>query len=372
MSAADPLKTCSEIAPLLVFYACDEVSAQERMAIDAHLVTCKDCQEQLAEERAFQETVGAMPQAADNMDSASVLLAQCRSEFYEKLDDLAAPLVKERGPAFLWLRRWMALHPAWSGALMVLFGLLVGVESTQFFTGRDDANALDQAVNVRPSTRLTEDQLSKMAVAGVNLTPSMGSGTQNVRLQLSAEQPVVLTGNLDDMDVRQVLTYVVENGERFDSGVRLDCLDVLKLRAKDVQVRGALLTAARKDHNPAVRLKALESLRDSASDQVVRETLLESLQQDSNPGVRVEAVNLLVRSLDTANPDSTVQPMPGDLDAPEQAMTAPRAPGLRVPPDESLADVIRALEGLQRNDPSRYVRLRSSAALREINEHSEQ
>ena len=370
MSAAGPMRTCVEITPLLVFYACDEVSAQERVAIDAHLAACEDCRGQLAEESAFQEMVGAMPQAADNMDSASVLLAQCRSELYEKLDDLATPAKKERAPAFLWLRRWMALHPAWSGALLVLIGLVVGVESTQFLTGRDDANALDQAVNVRPGPRLTDEQLSKMDVAGVNLTPSMGSGTQNVRLQLSAEQPVVLTGNLDDTDVRQVLTYVVENGERFDSGVRLDCLDVLRLRAKDVQVRSALLTAARKDRNPAVRLRALESLRDSASDRMVRETLLESLQQDSNPGVRVEAVNLLVRSLDATKPDSEVLPMPGDLDAPEHARAAPRAPGL--PPDESLANVIRALEGLQRKDPSPYVRLRSSAALREINERSEQ
>ncbi|HXR32795.1 MAG TPA: HEAT repeat domain-containing protein [Verrucomicrobiae bacterium] len=370
MSAAGAMKTCAEIAPLLVFYACDEVSAQERVAIAAHMLSCEDCREQLAEERAFQETVGAMPQAADNMDSASVLLAQCRSELYEKLDDLATPLVKERAPAFLWLRRWMALHPAWSGALMVLFGLVVGVQATQWFTGQNNANALDQAVNVRPAPRLTDEQLAKMAVAGVNLTPSVGTGTQNVRLQLSAEQPVVLTGNLDDMDVRQVLTYVVENGERFDSGVRLDCLDVLKLRAKDVRVRSALLTAARKDRNPAVRLKALESLRDSASDRMVRETLLESLQQDSNPGVRVEAVNLLVRSLETAKPDSAVLPMPGDLDAPEHTMTAPGALGF--PPDESLANVIRALEDLQRKDPSRYVRLRSSAALREINERSEQ
>ncbi|MFI5096832.1 MAG: HEAT repeat domain-containing protein [Candidatus Acidiferrales bacterium] len=370
MSGAGPIRTCAEITPLLVFYACDEVNAQERAAIDAHLAACRDCREQLAEESAFQEMVGSTPQAADNMDSASVLLAQCRSELYEKLDDLATPPVKERAPTLLWLQRWMGLHPAWSGALMVLIGLVVGVESTQFLTGRDDANALDQAVNVRPSTRLTEDQLSKMVVAGVNLSPSAESGTQNVRLQLSAEQPVVLTGNLDDTDVRQVLTYVVENGERFDSGVRLDCLDVLKLRAKDVQVRGALLTAARKDRNPAVRLKALESLRDSTSDRMVRATLLESLQQDSNPGVRVEAVNLLVRSLDTTKPDSGVLPMPGDLDAPEHEMTAPRAPGL--PPDESLANVIRALEDLRRRDPSRYVRLRSSAALREINERSEQ
>jgi hypothetical protein len=367
MSSAGQLKTCIEIAPLLVFYACDEVSAAERSAIEAHLLICHDCREQLAEEQAFQEAVAAMPQAAENMDNTSALLAQFRSELSEKLDDLATPPVKEKAPAFLWLRRWMALHPAWSGALMVLFGLLMGVETTQFLSGRNDANGLDHVVNVRPEPRLTDDQLSKMVVAGVNLSPSVGSEAQNVRLQLSAEQPVVLSGSLDDTDVRQVLTYVVENGDRFDSDVRLDCLDALKLRAKDLQVRDALLAAARRDRNPAVRLKALESLRDATSDQTVRDTLLQALQQDSNPGVRVEAVNLLVRSLDAMTPQLAPLPVLGKSPSPENQLAAP---GL--PVDESLANVIRALENLQRKDPSRYVRLRSSAALREISERGEQ
>ncbi len=367
MSAAGHLKTCVEVAPLLVFYACNEVSAAERSAIDAHLLICHDCREQLSEEKAFQEAVAAMPQAAENLDSASVLLAQFRSELSEKLDDLAAPPIKEKAPAFLWLRRWMALHPAWSGALMVLFGLMMGVETTQFLSGRNDASAVDHVVNVRPEPRLTDDQLSKMVVAGVNLSPTVGSEVQNVRLQLSAEQPVVLSGSLDDTDVRQVLTYVVENGDRFDSDVRLDCLDALKLRAKDLQVRGAILAAARRDRNPAVRLKALESLRDATSDQTVRETLLQALQQDSNPGVRVEAVNLLVRSLDVVTPQIAQIPARGNTPTPQNEL---RTPGL--PPDESLANVIRALEDLQRKDPSRYVRLRSSAALREISERGEQ
>ena len=367
MSAAGQQRTCIEIAPILVFYACDEVSAAERSAIDAHLLVCHDCREQLAEELDFQEAVAAMPQAAENMDNSSALLAQFRSELSEKLDDLATPPVKEKAPAFLWLRRWMALHPAWSGALMVLFGLLMGVETTQFLSGRNDANALDHVVNVRPEPRLTDDQLSKMVVAGVNLSPPVGSEVQNVRLQLSAEQPVVLSGSLDDTDVRQVLTYVVENGDRFDSDVRLDCLDALKLRAKDLQVRDALLAAARKDRNPAVRLKALESLRDATSDRTVRDTLLQALQQDSNPGVRVEAVNLLVRSLDTMTPQLAPLPALGKSPSPKNPLTAPGFPA-----DESLANVIRALEDLQRKDPSRYVRLRSSAALREISERGEQ
>jgi HEAT repeat protein len=130
------------------------------------------------------------------------------------------------------------------------------------------------------------------------------------------------------------------------------------------------LAAARKDHNPAVRLKALESLRDATADRGVRETLLQALQQDANPGVRVEAVNLLVRSLDATTPDSGSMPALGNPAAPGHALAAPRVPSL--PPDESLGNLIRALEDLQRKDPSRYVRLRSSAALREISERSEQ
>jgi len=371
MSAAGQKRDCAEIGPLMVFYACDEVDAQERAAIEAHLAVCAGCRAQFEEEKEFREAVGAKPQAADQVDASGVLLSQLRSELAEKLDDLARPAVKEKAPALWWLRRWMALHPAWSGALFVLFGLLAGSQMTQWFTGLNDANALDQAVNVRPGQRITQEQLPKMVVAGVNLTPSADSATQNVRLQLSAEQPVVLTGSLDDKDVRQVLTYVVKNGERFDSGVRLDCLEALKARAQDQEVRQALLAAALKDHNPAVRLKALDSLRNATSDREVRETLVQALQQDSNPGVRVEAVNLLVSSLQMTGPEI------------QGAAAVPETPGMllhsnvpgaasKTTPDQSMGDVIRALEQLQHRDPSRYVRLRSAAALRQINERGEQ
>src|SRR5207253_10074966 len=108
----------------------------------------------------------------------------------------------------------------------------------------------------------------------------------------------VLTGRADEPNVRQVLTYMVENSERFDAGVRLGCLDALKAVVRDQQVRLALLNAARKDQNPAVRMKALEALRDTAGEDDVRQVLVDALEHDSNPGVRVEAVNLLVGSLD--------------------------------------------------------------------------
>jgi len=267
---------------------------------------------------------------------------------------LSAPPLREQWSPFGWMRRWMALRPAWSAALLVLLGLAVGTQVTLWIPARDGNFGGGQAMNVKAAGPLTNEDLSKMVVAGVNFGPAPDSlGT--VQLQVRTEQPIVLSGSVDDADVRRVLTYVVTNGERFDPGVRLDCLDVLKTRTRDKDVRHALLAAARRDQNAAVRMKALEALRDSAVDDAVRDTLLEALQHDANPGVRVEAVNLLVRSLGSEAPAEPA--VPG---------TPAEVAGGQIPTDPSVNRVIRTLEELQRRDPNRYVRLRSAAALRQI------
>jgi hypothetical protein len=360
MSAFEKKMNCQDIAPLLVFYACDEVTDKERRQIETHLAHCASCSAQIAEEREFQEIIVTGRQPADELDSAGVLLAQCRSELAESLDDLAAPPVREHWHPFGWLRRWMALRPAWSGAMLVVLGVLLGTQILPWLQIDSTNNSSGQAVNVMAAQNLTDDQLSKMAIASVNLTPSSGSAPGTVQLQLSAEQPMVLSGSADDSDMRRVLTYVLENGERFDAGVRLDCLDALKAGVRDQQVRSALITAARQDPNAAVRMKALESLRDEAAADGVRQVLLEALEHDANPGVRVEAVNLLVRSLEAGPSDSLVI-------APElPSFSPPVAPRSPAAMDPSMERVVRVLGQLQRRDPNRYVRLRSAAALRQI------
>ncbi len=365
MSAFEKNVNCKDIAPLLVFYVCDEVTHKERKHIEVHLVSCEACSAQLAEERELQQTMVAAPQPADEFDSSGILLAQCRSELAEALDDLSAPPVRGYWRPFGWLRRWMALRPLWSGALLVLFGILLGAQLIPWLQNGSSDNTNSQAMNVTAKPQLTEDQLAKMAVAGINFSPSSGSAPGTVQLQLSAEQQLVLSGNVDDSDMRRVLTYVVENGDRFDAGVRLDCLDALKAGVRDQQVRRALIVAARKDQNPAVRMRALESLRDAAADDAVRETLLDALEHDGNPGVRVEAVNLLVRSLERGESDipAVAPAAPDRLDVPALPQSAELAPPGT---DASVERVIRVLQQLQHRDPSRYVRMRSAAALRQI------
>jgi hypothetical protein len=357
MSAFEKSVSCKDVAPLLVFYACDEVSDRERKQIEAHVANCQACAGQLAEESHLQEAMVAALQPADELDSSGILLSQCRSELAEALDDLSAPPIQEHWRPFGWLRRWMALRPAWSGALLILFGIVVGMQVLPWLRNGNNGNANGQAMNVMAKPRLTDDQLSKMVVGGINFPPSTGSGSPDVQLQLSAEEPLVLNGNVQDSDMRRVLTYVVENGERFDAGVRLDCLEALKAASRDQQVRQALIAAARKDQNPAVRMKALESLRDASSDDDVRQALLDALQHDANPGVRVEAVNVLVGSLQHRESEET---------APEAADATPVVKPSSPEEDPSVERVVRALQQLQHRDPSRYVRLRSAAALRQI------
>lgn len=370
MSLNEKKNRCEEITGLFVFYLCDEVNEEERTAVDMHVAQCASCRAQLMEEQDFAQAIISIPPAADRLDNAGILLSQCRSELAETLDDLQRPAGKTESARIGWFRRWMILHPAWSGAALVMVGLVAGGESRRWFAGNDEPFRLEHAVNVRPSAQITDDQLDNMGFDGINVSPADSSGMQNVRLQLNAEQPVVLSGSLDDSDVRRVLTYVVRNGQRFNPGVRLDCLDALRSRSQDKEVRGTLLQAARQDLNPAVRLKALEALKDSSADPLVRETLLETLQHDSNPGVRVEAVNLLVRSFEQTK-NLKMPPMPGDEDMPMISGNVQARSAGQNQPDESTAYMIQALEELQHKDPSRYVRLQSGAALRQISDRTE-
>jgi HEAT repeats len=372
MKAEEPHWSCAEIAELLMFYVCEEVDEQERAAVEEHVAECLACRTQLTEEREFSKAISSLPHAGDQLDAAGIVLGQCRSELAEKLDDLERPAVKAKKTALGWLRGWMVLHPAWSAATLVALGLVGGMQYAQWASTRSGGVGPEQVVHVRPSTQFTDDQLSKMAVAGINFSASPDSGTKTVRVRLSAEQPIELNGDLDDLNVRSVLTFVLKNGDRFDSGMRLDCLDALKARAEDSEVRSALLTAARKDQNPAVRLKALEALRDAGMDSTVRQVLLDALQHDGNPGVRVEAVNMLVRSLEESPSERLVAPLPPPVNPPATAAMMQAGGARGIATEGSIENVIQELETLQQNDPSRYVRLRSAAALREINSRSDQ
>ncbi len=285
---------CPEIERLLVLYSCDEAAADERAAVEQHVGDCAQCAALFASELRFRQMISTLPQPADGLDVAGALLEQCRSELAEALDegrDFAAARASGRGDGFFarcfaWCRMELAMHPAFGAALFVLIGLGLGrMLPVSANTGQTNAG-LVPAMTVTP--RISDQELQNVqTVTGIFPVPDEDSGTQNFEVDLRAMKPVIVN---NDNDVNRVLTFVLQNGQRFDSDVRLESVDVLRSRVEDPDVRRVLCASARHDANPGVRLRALESLRGFEQDAAVRETTLDALLHDSNPGVRVEAI----------------------------------------------------------------------------------
>jgi hypothetical protein len=101
--------------------------------------------------------------------------------------------------------------------------------------------------------------------------------------------------------------------------------------------------------------------------------MLDALAHDANPGVRVEVVNMLVHSLEHESQGSNMVSYPKLAGAPENPddqsddmQMSSSSEATAMVSGASVEKVIRTLEELEKRDPSRYVRLRSAAALRQI------
>jgi anti-sigma factor RsiW len=339
---------CEEIEQFAVLYACDELDPAMRTAVEAHTAQCPACAAAVSREARLHQAIASFDQPADSLDRSGLLLAQCRSELAEALDDRQAGANQPGwpatagwravfSPAAWWtsLRSTLVYHPAMSMAVLVVAGFLAGVAGQK---SRGISPASPRPVTTVSATpKLTEQQLQSAGSANVAWVTPSGSRTPMVQVQLMSPAQMSIVGSPDDADVQRALTFVLENGQRFDSGVRMDSLEVLRTRCADPEVRRAVCAAALSDRNPGVRIKALEALQGFEEDSTVRQTLIEALQNDSNSGVRVEAINLLFNALRAESSSGAADP-----------------------------NILAVLRDRLRNDPNKYVRQQSAAALRQI------
>ncbi len=345
-------RPCEEIESLALLYACDELEAAERAALEAHAAVCPACASVLARELRLHAAIGSLDQPADSLDRSGLLLAQCRSELAEALDDQQGKsnrsiLRAAFSPVAWWseLRDTLIYHPAvgMGMAVLVLAAFLAGHMEQRLRVAPPTAAGPAQptlTATVAPAPNLpkvTDEQLRSADRAHVTWVTPSGSSTPTVQVELMSQTPMNIIGAPDDQDVERALTYLLENSQRFDPDTRLDSLDVLRTRAADPGVRRTLCAAAHEDADPGVRMKALEALQGFEQDPMVHETLLDALRSDDSSWVRVEAINLLVASLQSQNGSPA--------------------------PDAQMLDVLR---DRLRNDSNHYVRVQSAAALRQL------
>ena len=354
-AANTPNTPCSEWQPLLMLSAAgEELESAEHDRLAAHLAQCPACSASLEREKELLALL-----AENHAEPDAALLASCRAGLTDALDR------EEEGG---WLRRafgsllpanWLSPRPAWSAAVLLLIGFSVGVlaprllrhpenlktpvNSNSQIAATSDSGSTQSAPadssDPNPLANLAQSpiDLRTADVAGIDVLPSDGvDDSPRVQLQLRSQQPVTLSGTVNDDDVKDVLLGVLRNGERFCPDVRLDAVDLLRARNNDPDVRAALCHTVRNDRNAAVRLKALEALDGAEPQDIVQQTLLSALVDDDNPGVRVEAINEL-REL--------------------------AAKG-RVTSDDG--HMLSVLRDRMQKDPNTYIRLQSAQVIREL------
>jgi hypothetical protein len=149
-------------------------------------------------------------------------------------------------------------------------------------------------VLVRPAQGPTLSPAQPAAEASItgirSITQEPGSNQINIKYDTVATEET--HGSLNDQRIQQLLLFAARNN--YNSGVRMDSVELLTQKPNDPQIREELIYALQNDSNPGVRLKSLDALGKFVKDDVkVRDAMLAALVNDSNPGVRTEALRML-------------------------------------------------------------------------------
>jgi hypothetical protein len=252
-----------------------ELSFDEEEQVHQHLESCAPCRSEFDKVKHAYRCFNTA-----SLEPSQELIQNCRRNLRVTVAALHdAGLVKKRGP-FDAIRSWWA--PAiWKPAAAL------GLLAVGFFGGQLVPR---QGIEALPGGS------SEPAVSRVRYVRPDDAG--NVRLVVEDVRQRVLTGSVDDSQIRHLLLTAAR--EANDPGIRVETMGLLKSQSDSAEVKRALLASLQSDSNPGVRLKALEALRGSADETETRRVLAQVLLTDDNPGVRTQAIDLLTQRRERA------------------------------------------------------------------------
>jgi hypothetical protein len=268
---------CEWVRENITLHVYGELADDARHELVQHVARCGEC---AAELKAAQEFHALMTQDRAEEPTPN-LLAASRMRLQEALE------TAEQGgfwgrvafdPAN-WLRQ-VRFSPALASVILIA-GFAGGVGTTYKVFERE-APSLNGGAGAAPA---------EASITGIrSITQEPGGKEINIKYDTVSMQQA--EGSLNDQRIQELLLFAAQNN--YNSGVRMDSVDLLTKKAQVSGVRDALVYALRYDSNPGVRLKALDGLGSFVKDDVrVRDVILEALVNDSCPGVRTEALHLI-------------------------------------------------------------------------------
>ena len=268
---------CEWVRENITLHVYGELADDARHELEQHVERCADCAAELKAEQAFH----ALLSQERAEEPTPNLLAASRMRLQEALETTEQGRFWHRlafDPAN-WLRQ-VRFSPALASAILIL-GFAGGVGTSYKILGH-------QSAGITTGTTATPAEASITGIRSITQDPA----TNTVNIQYDTVTTQKAEGSMNDQRIQQLLLFAARNN--YNSGVRMDSVDLLTQKPDVSQVREALVYALRYDTNPGVRLKALDGLGGFVkNDTRVRDVVLEALVNDSNPGVRTEALRLI-------------------------------------------------------------------------------
>ncbi|MFZ0419589.1 MAG: HEAT repeat domain-containing protein [Candidatus Sulfotelmatobacter sp.] len=270
---------CEWVRENITLHVYGELADDARHELEQHVARCADCAAELKAEQEFQALLSRESVA----EPTANLVAASRMRLQEALETAEQGGFWRRlafDPA-TWLRQ-VRFSPALASAILIL-GFAGGVgTSYKVFIHQPSGSATATGAAPAPA------EASITGIQSITQEP----GTNQIAIKYNTVSTLETQGSLNDQRIQQLLLFAARNN--YNSGVRMDSVDLLTQKPDVSQVRDALIYALRYDTNPGVRLKALDGLGSFVKDDVrVRDAVLEALVNDSNPGVRTEALRLI-------------------------------------------------------------------------------
>jgi hypothetical protein len=268
---------CEWVKENVLLYVYNELADDARYELEQHLARCADCTAELKTTRKFHAMLSELPveEPSPNLVTAS------RMRLQEGLETAEQGRFWHRlifDPA-AWLRQ-IRFAPALTAAIFIV-GFAGGIATTYKVVGGNSA-LISSVPVIAPA---------ESSITGIQ-SISQDPGSNHISIKYNTVSTQEAQGSLNDQRIQQLLLFAARNN--YNSGVRMDSVDLLTQEPNNTHVREALIYALRYDSNPGVRLKALDGLGPYVkSDPRVRDAMLETLVQDANPGARTEALHLL-------------------------------------------------------------------------------
>jgi hypothetical protein len=282
---------CEWVRQNITLHVYGELADDARHELEQHVERCADCAAELKAERDFH----ALLSRERAVEPTPNLLAASRMRLQEALETAEQGGFWRRlafDPAN-WLRQ-VRFSPALASAILML-GFAGGLGTAYKVFDRTSPIAVNSAAALNPAAP------TEASITGIqSITQQPGSNRIDVKYNTVSTQE--MQGSLNDQRIQQLLLFAARSN--YNSGVRMDSVDLLTQTPDLSQVRDTLIYALHYDTNPGVRLKALDGLGNFVKDDMhVRDAVLEALVNDSNPGVRTEAL----RMIEPAKADGSVR-----------------------------------------------------------------